>query len=365
MEGCKAMKFSRYLLGNFLKSFTLISVGSILVFMIIDFVGNIKMWLLKGMDQVAEYYLNYLPYIIYLVSPVAIMLTAIASVGAMARHLEISAMQGAGKAPFKILLPVLASGIVITGLLFGIGEIFLPDANYRRLEIAETRMEQRKNPRIKEKNRFVFIGSDHSDWYFKHYNGLAKKGEQTSIVLQNHGKPIARYDAAKIEWGDTSWILLDGWARYFSLDGNLSAYKFDTLDVKKQTSVLPEDIINERQSHEEMNTRQISRRIEILRRSGEDTKKMETQWHFKYSGPVTALVTLIIALSLSHKYKRGGSLSQQFGIGIIMTFSYYIVVRVGLQMGENGILDPWLGAWIGHIIYGTIALAMLFRSFRL
>jgi lipopolysaccharide export system permease protein len=76
-------------------------------------------------------------------------------------------------------------------------------------------------------------------------------------------------------------------------------------------------------------------------------------------------VTLIIALSLSHKYKRGSSLSHQFGIGIILTFSYYIVVRVGLQMGENGILDPWLGAWVGHIIYGTVGLGMLFRSFRL
>jgi len=361
------MKFSLYLLGNFLKSFALITIGSVLVFVIIDFVGNIKMWLLRGMGQVAEYYLNYLPYIIYLVSPVALMLTAIASIGAMARHLEISAMQGAGRGPFRILLPALATGVVITVLLFSIGEIILPDANYRRLEIAETRMEQRKNPRIKEKHQFIFIGSDHSDWYFKYYNGITKKGEQISIVLQNNSKPIARYDAKRIEWVDTSasWVLFDGWARYFSQDGNLSAYKFKTMDIKKQTSVLPEDIINERQSHEEMSAKQINRRIGILRRSGEDTKKMETQWHFKYSGPVTALVALIISLSLSHKYKRGGSLSQQFGIGIIMTFSYYIVVRVGLQMGENGILDPWLGAWIGHIIYGTVALGMLFRSFRL
>jgi lipopolysaccharide export system permease protein len=332
---------------------------------IIDFVGNIKMWLLRGMDQVAEYYLNYLPYIIYLVSPVAVMLTSIASIGAMARHLEISAMQGAGRDPFRILLPVLATGVVITMLLFAIGELILPDANFRRLEITETRMEQRKNPRIKEKNQFIFIGSDHSDWYFKHYSGITKKGNQVSIVLQNNGKPTARYDAKNIEWSDSSWVLFDGWARHFTPDGELKAYKFKTLNIKKQTSVLPEDIINERQSHEEMNSRQISRRIEILRRSGEDTKKMETQWHFKYSGPVTALVTLIIALSLSHKYKRSGALSQQFGVGIILTFSYYIVVRVGLQMGENGILDPWLGAWFGHIVYGTVAFAMLFRSFRL
>jgi len=359
------MKFTAYLLGYFLRSFALITLGSVVVFIIIDFVGNIKMWLLKGMDQTWEYYLNYLPYIIYLVSPVAIMLTAIASVGSMARHLEISAMQGAGRSPFKILMPVFIAGIAISSGLFAIGEIILPDANYRRLEIAETRIEQKKNPRIKEKHQFIFIGSDHSDWYFKYYNGITKKGEQISIVLQSGGKPIARYDARRIEWKDTSWVLSDGWSRYFTKTGDLNAYKFRTLDIGKQTSVLPEDIINERQSHEEMNTKQISRRIEILRRSGEDTKKMETQWHFKYSGPVTALITLIIALSLAHKYKRDGSLSHQFGVGIILTFSYYIVIRVGVQMGENGILDPWLGAWIGHIIYGTIALAMLFRSFRL
>ena len=359
------MKFSIYLLWTFLKSFTLITVGSILVFIIIDFVGNIKMWLLRGVEQAGEYYLNYLPYIIYLVSPVSIMLAAIASVGAMARHLEISAMQGAGRSPFRILLPILMAGAVITAILFGIGEIFLPDANHRRLEIAETRIEQRKNPRIKEKNQFVFIGSDHSDWYFKHYSGITKRGEQVSLVLQENNNPYARYDARKIEWGDTSWILTDGWARYFTPDGNLEAHKFKKIDIEKRTSVLPEDIINERQSHEEMNIRQINRRIEILRRSGEDTKKMETQRHFKYSGPITAIVTLIIALALAHKYKRGSSLSHQFGIGIILTFSYYIVVRLGLQMGENGILEPWLGAWIGHIIYGTVAFAMLFRSFRL
>ncbi|MCL2283779.1 MAG: LptF/LptG family permease [Fibromonadales bacterium] len=348
-----------------MKSFTLILVGSVLVFIIIDFVGNIKMWLSREMGQVAEYYLNFLPYIVYLVSPVAIMLTAIASVGAMARHLEISAMHGAGKGPFRILLPVLVSGIVATAILFVIGEELLPDANYRRLEITETRIEQRKNPRIKEKHQFVFIGSDHSDWYFKYYNGISKKGDRVSLVLQNNGKPIARYDAKSIEWGDSSWVLFNGWARFFTPDGGLNAYEFKKMNIGKQTSVLPEDIINERQSHEEMNTKQISRRIEILRRSGEDTDKMQTQLHFKYSGPVTALVTLIIALSLSHKYRRGGSLSHQFGIGIILTFSYYIVIRVGVQMGENGILEPWLGAWIGHIIYGTIGLAMLLRSFRL
>ena len=36
------MKFSRYLIRNFLKMFLIVVVGAIFMFVVIDFVGNIK-----------------------------------------------------------------------------------------------------------------------------------------------------------------------------------------------------------------------------------------------------------------------------------------------------------------------------------
>jgi len=127
----------------------------------------------------------------------------------------------------------------------------------------------------------------------------------------------------------------------------------------------PEDLINERQTGDEMDSKMISRRIEVLKRSGEDTKVLETAFHFKYAGPWMNFIIVLIGASLCHRFSRSGGLSQKFGVGVLLVFIYYIVIRVGLKMGENGALTPFLGAWIGHFIFGTVAIIMLYRSFRL
>ena len=46
------MKFSRYLIWNFLKMFLIVVCGAILIFVVIDFVGNIKTWLARDMKLV-------------------------------------------------------------------------------------------------------------------------------------------------------------------------------------------------------------------------------------------------------------------------------------------------------------------------
>jgi hypothetical protein len=45
-----------------MKMFLIVVIGAILVFAMIDFVGNIKTWLARDMKDVGDYYLSYLPY---------------------------------------------------------------------------------------------------------------------------------------------------------------------------------------------------------------------------------------------------------------------------------------------------------------
>ena len=81
------MKFTRYLMWNFLKMFLIVMLGAILMFAVIDFVGNIKTWLARDTKDAIDYYVSYLPYMIYLISPVALFIAVLASVGNMTRHL--------------------------------------------------------------------------------------------------------------------------------------------------------------------------------------------------------------------------------------------------------------------------------------
>lgn len=135
--------------------------------------------------------------------------------------------------------------------------------------------------------------------------------------------------------------------------------------MQGRVATQPGDLINERQVADEMDSKMVRERIEVLKRSGEDTSVMETALYFKQSAHWMNLIVLLIGAALCHRFKRSGGLSQKFGVGLLLVFSYYILERIGLKMGENGALPPLLAAWISHILYGGLACVMLYRSFRL
>ena len=53
---------------------------SVMVFLVVDFVGNTKIWLTRNPKDVYRYYLDYLPHIISLVLPIALLLASVFSI---------------------------------------------------------------------------------------------------------------------------------------------------------------------------------------------------------------------------------------------------------------------------------------------
>lgn len=363
------MRFPRYLIWNFLKMFLIVVIGALLVFALIDFVGNIKTWLARDMKDVGDYYLSYLPYMVYLISPVALFIAVIASVGNMARYLEMCAMQSSGQGPLKTLMPIFVIGAAVSFASYEMSELWLPDANHRRFEIMETNAQKRKNPRIKEKQDFTFIDSEKASWYFKFYSGSKKTGRDVVLLLREQGRLVERFDAKTVRWVEEDsvgyWQLERGFQRIFRKDGSVNVVPYQRETLLNRVSTHPDDLINERQIADEMDSKMVKHRINVLRRSGEDTRVMETALYFKQSAHWMNLVVLLIGAALCHRYKRSGGLSQKFGVGLLVVFSYYILERIGLKMGENGALAPFVAAWISHAIYAALAFVMLYRSFRL
>lgn len=414
------MKFSRYLVLHFLKMFLLVLLGAVFMFIVIDFVGNIRTWLARDLLDAKAYYLAYLPYIVYLVTPVALFIGVVASVGNMSRHLEIMAIQQSGRSPFRALVPVFLVGALVTAFSFYLDAKVLPDANHSRYKIMEPMSQQRKDPRIRDKRDFVYISGDKTSWFMRSYGGATKMGRDVVLLIYRDGDLYERFDARRLRWiepdtvfakasGETEntattgrkpanrlkldsireksaanrdsekispagtivaiepgyWRFEDGYERTFLKDGTVETRHFVRESLKGKTSLLPEDFLDERQRGDEMDAKTILRKIEVQKRSGENTSKLETAYYFKFSGSMMNFIVLLIGAALAHRFNRNGGLSQKFGLGILLVFSYYVVIRIGLKMSENGALYPVLGAWIGHIVFATIALWVLYRSFRL
>ncbi len=412
------MKFSRYLVLHFLKMFLLVLLGAVFMFIVIDFVGNIRTWLARDPLDARAYYIAYLPYIVYLVTPVALFIGVVASVGNMSRHLEIMAFQQSGKSPFRALVPIFFVGALVTAFSFYLDAKVLPDANHSRYKIMEPMSQQRKDPRIRDKRDFVYISGDKTSWFMRSYGGASKLGRDVVLLIYRDGDLYERFDARRLRWiepdtvfaaadvkgnGETSgrkparkmdlngerekpeasrdsgksspkmiesiepgyWRFEDGYERTFLKDGSVETRHFVRESLKGKTSLLPEDFLDERQRGDEMDAKTILRKIEVQKRSGENTNKLETAYYFKYSGSMMNFIVLLIGAALAHRFNRNGGLSQKFGLGILLVFSYYVLIRIGLKMGENGALYPVLGAWIGHIVFAVVAFFVLYRSFRL
>ncbi|MBR5411600.1 MAG: LptF/LptG family permease [Fibrobacter sp.] len=379
------MKFTRYMMWNFLKMFLIVLLGAILMFAVIDFVGNIKTWLARDTKDAIDYYVSYLPYMLYLISPVALFIAVLASIGNMTRHLEMSAMQSSGQAPFKTLVPIFVFGILVSIGSYEMSELWLPDANHKRLETMETNAQRKKNPRIKEKRDFTFIDSERASWFFRHYSGKGRFGRDVVLLLREDGRLVERYDAKIARWIEDApkdsldsiarlssidpppgcWQFERGNRREFLKDGTVKVYSIQREKLCGKVTTYPGDLINERQTADEMDSKMVMARINVLRRSGEDTRAMETALQFKRSAHWMNLIVLLIGAALCHRYSRSGGLSQKFGVGLLIVFSYYILERIGLKMGENGALSPFWAAWISHFVYGGVSVVMLYRSFRL
>jgi lipopolysaccharide export system permease protein len=351
-------------LGGFLGLLLLTVACSMAIFVVIDFVGNSKIWLARAPKDVAEYYLEYLPHILYLVLPISMLLASVFSVGNMARHLEIVALRAAGIPVTRIIAPILCFGLLASGVMFWFENSILPDANHRRYEINEPKSQdgdQGGDPL--EKFNYLFTASDGMVVYFDFYSGHRDNGQGVTALYQpKHGPLEMRIDARTLAWEKDRWVLRDGTKRTFR-DGMLEAKPFKELPFPEFKDK-PKDLLDDRSYPEEMGMQELDRRIAILRRTGEPSRVLETERHFRFSSSLVNLFMALIGTAMSlHTVKSG--LARNFGVALLITFLYYVALRMGLVMGQNGSLSPVVGAWLGNLIFAPLGFFLLWRASRI
>lgn len=354
--------YLRHVLKGFLGLLTLCLVGAVTIFVVVDFVGNSKVWLTRTPKDVYIYYLNFLPHIAYLVFPIAVLLAAVFSIGNLSRHLELVALRSAGIPVHRILAPLIAVGIFGSALMLWFQNSVMPDANHRRYEINEPKGENDEgggDPA--ERFNYVYTASDGTVLFFDFYSGHRKTGQGVTILKQpKHGRLSERIDA-KTMFYDTTWKLREGTRRDFAADG-LKAVTFKEMafpDLKDQ----PKDLLDDRVYPEEMGLKEIDRRIAILKRSGESARALETQRYFRWSSSLVCLVMALLGGALAVNTIKTG-LARNFGVALGLTFLYYVALRLGLVMGENGSMAPLAAAWFGNLLFAPLGLFLLWRAAR-
>ncbi|MDB5103586.1 MAG: permease YjgP/YjgQ family protein, partial [Fibrobacteres bacterium] len=243
---------TRHVLMGFLGLLLLTVASIVVIFVVIDFVGNSKVWLTRSPKDVIHYYLDFLPHIIYLILPIAVLLASVFSIGNMSRHLELVALRAAGISVVRILMPILTFGVLMSGFMFWFEDAVLPDANHRRYEINEPKSQDGESGGDPmEKFNYLYTASDGTIVYFDFYSGHRTSGQGVTVISQpKHGPMAMRIDARTLAWEKKAWVLKDGTKRVFK-QGALEATAFKEMpfpEFKDQ----PKDLLDDRSYPDEM-----------------------------------------------------------------------------------------------------------------
>lgn len=329
------------------------------IFILVDLFDNAHSFIDNDVPfgVVALYYLYYTPLIVVLTSPVAMLLATLLSVGGLSRRNEIMAMKGAGMSLYRILTPILGLAIVVSALNVAVGELLLPPATRHRLVIEETQIKKRSGDIIK--NEPIYVRPDGTMFVARRLNTRTKTLEQVTVEeFDDATTPTLRIDAERAVWENGEWVFYDGRARSFSEEGENVA-GFDRLGPG-YTEPSPDELGTRRLEPDEMPYSELKAYIARLRASGNDPRDLEVQLRLKISFPFVTLIMTLLGGTLAAGARRTG-FAMSFAAALAISFLYYGVLQVGQVLGEEGVLVPWLAAWVSNIVFAGLGIAMLIR----
>jgi lipopolysaccharide export system permease protein len=348
----------RYLLREFSTYLALGLAGFITIFVVVDVFEKIDVFLDHRAPAalIARFYLFRAPEVVVQVLPVALLLASFLALGQLNKFGELTAMRAAGASLLRILRPVFACaiGAALTALV--LGEFVVPAANQERDRIFQEQIQGLRRDEAVERADVTYLGEGGRIWYMRLY--LVRERRMHEVTLQefDRGTLVRRVDAREATWDGGRWIFASGFVRRFEA-GREIADPFTRFEVPGVAEG-PEDFAKETRQPAEMNWFELRSYVDRLRASGARVANYLVDLHLKLAFPLVNLIVVGIGASIATRL-RLQSAAIGFGLSVAIAFLYYAFMRTGQALGHSGALSPYLAAWLGDLVFGIVAVAML------
>ncbi len=309
---------------------------------------------------VVKFYAFQIPHIFILSVPVAILISALLTVGQMARHNELTAMKASGIRLSRAVLPLIVVGVVASLVSLVVGEVVMPrtDTEVMRIKTGEIKKSSGSSPRIQ---RNISYRGKNGLFYFAPEYDTRRQVMKEVVIEKWDDNLVFRVNAKSAAWRDSVWVLSEAWVRWFSDNGDVDSETYIAEDTFGGIRDYPRDISKEQKDPEEMSYWELRSLIARIEGSGADATRYRVGLHMKLAFPFTNVIVILLGAPLSAKLRRGG-IAVGVGLGLGLCFLYYGFIRVGQAMGDHGTLSPIVAAWIGNIFFAIAGLILLLRA---
>lgn len=354
-------QLDRYILKQFFHSLFFAVIAFSIVFVIVDLVENLDRFIDRDVPIliVSQYYLFYIPYIVVLIIPIAMLLACLFSVGQLARNNELSAMQTSGISLYRIAIPLLILGFLVSGFMIFFAEYVMPPASESKFRIKREYVDKISDKIFAQNSNINILQSNWEKTYISHFDGPKNLAKDVTIQSYEAGKLKARTDAKRMVWADDHWVLENGIHREF-IRGSELVEPFDSLPLK-DFPFDPRDLQKVQKKPDEMNFSELKSFIRQVERNGGNVQSWLVDLHMKIAFPFASLVIVLFGIPLAAMQKRSGK-ALGFGISVGVCFLFFGLVKIFQTLGYNGILHPFIAAWASIIIIALLGVILLIKA---
>lgn len=341
--------------------FTLLFIASGLLFQ------AVKMLVQHGIPfiVVGKFLLGKLPAIIVYTLPMSTLLAALLAFGRLSGENEIIALKAGGISFYRIVLPAIlfALGVTIFSIYFN--DHIVPRATYMSNYILYSQI-KKQNPKLFEDITLRTTTRDGLEriTFARFFN--EEKGVLKDTMVHDFRKEggISRSTyAQEAKWGKDGWKFIDGVIVHFDEKGTIS-YQTTFRQAHIYIPQTPEDIRNRQKKPEEMSREELSKKIKLISRvnaRSDSLRSLKLQFHMKLSLPCASLVFATIGIPFGLKPHRTSS-SVGLGLSLVIIFIYYIIMFLGMTLGESGLLPPFISVWLPNIIFFLVGIIFIIKA---
>jgi LPS export ABC transporter permease LptG/LPS export ABC transporter permease LptF len=360
-----------YILREFVAMFTLVLAGFvmlILVFTFFDLVGDILRNHI-ALSVVGEYLLNLTPSMLYLITPLAVLIAALVTFGVMNRNSEIIAIKATGISLYRLIVPIVTMAAVLAVALFLFDQYYLPQAN-RKQEALRNQIKGRPTQTYLHPEQKWMMGQRPQPgepgriFYYEFFDPDRNEFANLSVFEFDPAtfQLTRRIFAKRVVWSrdSTGWVFENGWVR--DVEGaNVKDYRTFLETSFPAIHATPDYFKKEDLQSQEMNFGQLDHYIHDLQQSGFDTKRLSVAlWH-KLSYPLIAVVMAVLAIPFALSMGRRGSITG-VAVAIAVALAYSVIDGLFGAMGNVNYLPASLAAWSADVLFGLVGGYLLLRT---
>jgi len=352
----------RYIIKQVLATFFFVMMILVAVIVVIDITEKVDKFNdhhLK-LQQVVGYYLNFVPWISGLLTPIICFIAIVYVTSRMASHTEIVAMLSSGMSFLRLLLPYFIASSIIASLSFFFNGWIIPHSNRHRLEFE---MQNFKSTYYFERRNVHIQAAPDVLLYMASFNNQTNMGYEFSLEKFQDNKLMEKLTAAYIQWDSVKmkWSLHSYNIKMVDkiFDINSKPPPVQQGNVLDTTLIIsPKDFENEEQKYDGMTIPELGKHIEQLRfRGSTGVETYEVERHIRFAAPCTTFVLVFMGVIVSSKKSRGGT-GFQIALGFFLAFIFILFFTMTRTFAQTGSLSPIVAAWLPNSIFGLLSLIM-------